>query len=232
VRHFLAVLGILTLTATASAGTLSVSAAAGNLAASARFEVVGSELEVRLTNTSMFDVMVPADVLTGVFWDVTGGPLGLSRGSALLGPGSLVHFGPVDPGYVVGGEFAYVEGLSGPRGAANGISASGLGLFGPQDRFPGTNLEGATSPNGLNYGIVPLADDLGSGNTPVTGSVPLIQFEVVFRLGGVAPDFDPEARISNVNFQYGTSLSEPNLPEPSGIVLLACGAALLARRTR
>jgi len=217
--------------AVAGAGTLSVSLAAGNLAASAEFEVIGTDLEVRLTNTSAFDVMIPADVLTAVFWDIGGAPLGLTRTSAVLGAGSVVHFGTPDPGDVVGGEFAYREDVAGPHGASYGISASGFSLFGPGDRFPGSDLDPPASPDGLNFGLVPAADNVGTGNSPVTGDVPLIQDQVVFRLSGVPMGFDPEAMITNVNFQYGTDLSEPNLPEPGALgLLLLGGAALVARR--
>jgi hypothetical protein len=79
-------------------------ASSGNLAARATFDVVGSNLQVTLTNISMFDVMVPADVLTGVFFDISGSALSLSRVSAVLDSGSFVAFGSTDPGNVVGGE--------------------------------------------------------------------------------------------------------------------------------
>lgn len=231
-RRFWGIGAFAMLVSAASAGTLSVSLAAGNLAASATFEVVGSELEVTLTNTSTFDVMVPADVLTAVFWDVSGSSLGLAGGSAVLGPGSVVHFGISDPGGVVGGEFSYLEGISGPLGAAYGISASGFGIFGESSRFPGSDLDGPAAPNGLNYGLVSDGDSVGTGNSPVTGDVPLIQNQVVFRLSGLPSGFDPESMISNVNFQYGTDLSEPNLPEPGALALLLVGACVALRRGR
>src|SRR5262245_20520295 len=83
------------------------SAASGaNLSASATFDVVGGNLTVTLTNTSNDDVTVQGDVLTAVFFSVSGPALGLNSmaGSAVLAPGSGVYFGGTDPGDVVGGE--------------------------------------------------------------------------------------------------------------------------------
>ena len=46
--------------------------------------------------------------------------------------------------------------------------------------------------------------------------------------------FDPEARLTDINFQYGTSLTEPNLlvPTPGSLVLFAGGTLLALRRRR
>jgi hypothetical protein len=218
----------------AMATLLTATASQGNLAASATFDVQGSNLVVTLTNTSLEDVLVPADVLTSVFFDF-GSSLVLTPVSAVLDAGSVVHFGGTDPGGVVGGEWAYRAALAGaPHGAAYGISSSGLGLFGPADLFPGSDLSPPASPNGLNYGITSAGDDMATGNAAVTGSIPLIQNAVVFTLSGLPEGFDPTASIQNISFQYGTALTDPNLPTPaptSGVIALG-GALLLARRRR
>ena len=96
-----------------SAAPITFSASSGNLAASATFEVVGGNLQVTLTNSSLFDVLVPADVLTGMFFDVNGAAPVLTPVSAILGLGSVVIFGGTDPGDVVGGEWAYETSLVG-----------------------------------------------------------------------------------------------------------------------
>lgn len=208
----------------------------GSLSAAVDFEIDGGTLVVRLTNISNSDVLVPAEVLTGVFFDYSGGPLALTPMSAMLPAGSVVHFGP-DGGGNVSGEWAYAAGLVGaPFGVAYGISSSGLGLFGPGNLFPAPNLEGPLSPDGLNYGIVPFADNVGLGNAAVTGGFPLIQAAVEFRLGGLPDDFDL-GLIDRVSFQYGTSLGEPNVPTfevpaPGATCLLALGGLLCARRRR
>ncbi|MBX3407810.1 MAG: hypothetical protein KF869_13710 [Phycisphaeraceae bacterium] len=210
----------------------------GELAASADFTIDGANLVVRLSNISSADVTIPAQVLTAVFFNIDGGAVSLTPLSAVLAEGSVVHFGP-DGGGNLSGEWAYRSGLVGaPWGSSYGISSSGLGLFGPPDLFPGPNLEGPLSPDGLNYGITSMSDNISSGNAAVTGGFPLIRHEVVFTLSGLPADFDLE-RIGNVSFQYGTSLTEPNvptfeIPAPGAASLLMIGGALSAggRRRR
>ena len=218
----------------ASATILTAAASQGNLAASVTFDAQGSNLVVTLTNTSLADVLVPADVLTALFFDF-GSSLVLTPASAVLGAGSVVHFGGTDPGGVVGGEWAYRAALAGaPHGAAYGISSSGFSLFGPPDLFPGNDLSPPVSPNGLNYGITSTGDDVTTGNSVVTGGVPLIQQSVVFTLSGLPAGFDPSASIHNISFQYGTGLTEPNVPfvpgPTSGFIALSGALALVRRR--
>lgn len=223
----------------ASAAAVTWNFSSGNYAAEAVFSTSGTNLVVTLTNTSAADVLVPIDVLTGVFFDITGSPLSLGRTSAALNAGSSVLFGTTDPSNVVGGEWAYLGGLSGaPHGADYGISSTGLGLFGPGDRFPGTNLQGPPggSVGGLEYGITSAGDNGATGNTPVTGTNALIKNSVVFTLSGLPANFDPAASIGNVSFQYGTNLEEPNypgVPAPGvGISAGLMGALALGRRRR
>ena len=206
----------------------------GSLKAKATFDTSGTNLIVTLENTSLNDVLVPIDVLTAVFFDIAGDPA-LTPVSAVLLGGSVVYFGGTDPGGVVGGEWAYASGLSGaPGDASQGISSTGLGLFGPGDLFPGTDLDSPASPNGLNYGITSAGDNLATGNWPVTGKEPLIKNGVVFTLSGLPEGF-ALSDISNVYFQYGTSLDEPHIPhapEPGTLLLFASAIAALAGWTR
>ncbi len=135
-----------------------------------------------------------------------------------------------------------------------GISSSGdLLPIGSSLRFPGDNLQGDVAINGLNYGIVPAADVWSTGNGGINGR-PLIGAgseravtppAVAFTLGGWNPDW----RVSQVWFQWGTALDEPgspgtvvtegeptpSVPEPASCALLACaiggiGAMLRKRR--
>jgi len=217
------------LSSVATANPILFPGAQGDLSAVASFELAGGDLLVILTNTSPHDVMNPSEVLTAVFFNLPGNPT-LSPISAVVAPGSAVWFGGTEPGGAVGGEWAYRSGLSGaPGGAFQGISSSGLDLFGKFDRFPGANLQGPDSPDGLQYGITSAGDDPNTGNQKVKGSEALVHSSVVFRFGNVPGNLRLSA-ISAVSFQYGTSLSEPNVPDsknPEPATLLLVAPALL-----
>ncbi len=199
----------------------------GVLDASAAFSVSGGILTIVLTNTSTADVAIPVQVLTGLFFDLSGTPT-LTPGSATLTAGSTVFFGPSGGGNV-GGEWEYLGSLSGaPNGASYGISSAGLGIFG-NPNFGGANLDGPNAVNGLNYGITSAGDNLTTGNAEVTGNVPLIQNSVTFTLA--IPVGAGLGDISNVSFQYGTALTDgnvpggppPGVPEPTSLLLLGAG---------
>lgn len=207
------------------ADTITFSAAAGDRAASAIFAASGGQLIVTLTNTSTFDANDPAHLLTGVFFTLGGDPT-LTRISALLAAGSTVAYDDSQPaGGVVGGEWAYKNHLGGAPGGANeGISSSGLGLFGKSDRFPGVNLAGPVNIGGPDYGILPAGWVATDDNGGLTGSGGLIWNSVVFTLGNWSGTLD----VTNVSFQYGTDLTEPNIRVPdNGSALLLLGAGLL-----
>src|SRR5262245_47885599 len=79
----------------------------GSLSAEATFDTSGTNLIVTLTNTSGSNVVNAAQVLTAVFFSLTGNPA-LGRTSAVLNAGStVINGGVTDPGGVVGGEWAY-----------------------------------------------------------------------------------------------------------------------------
>lgn len=238
-KRLTAILTLLSVTALVGTGEAAVvfSGSAGNLAASAAFDYDANTnlLTVVLTNTSMFDVVIPAEVLTAVFFDIAGfPPATLTPLSAALTPGSTVFFGP-DGGGNMGGEYAYASGLSGaPGGAVLGTSSAGFGLFG-NPNFNGPNLQNPAAVDGLNYGITSAGDNLATGNAAVTGNVALIKNSVTFTL--TASDDFALTDISNVSFQYGTALDEPNVPyvpEPMTLLGLGTGLAVLGlvRRRR
>jgi PEP-CTERM motif-containing protein len=217
---------------TTRASSITYSFSSGGLGASADFVRSGSNLIVTLTNTGTADALVPTDILTAVFFDVAGNPA-LTRSSAMvpvtsevyeIGNGSLHTPGD----RVVGGEWAFR--------ISNGISSTGLGIFGTGDLFPGPNLQGPAGPDGVQFGIIPLLDNLTTGNGGISGSW-MIRNAAVFTLGGFTAE--PNTAISNVVFQYGTALDEPQysgqVPEPSSLVLAALGCvgmAILGRRRR
>ncbi len=219
----------------------SFSGSSGSLAARVTFEAVGGQLQVTLSNISPSDVLVPADVLTAVFFDLAGNPQ-LAPISADIDDASCILYHTsctVPANQNVGGEWAYRESATPLTGFAQhqGISSTGLGVFGPPDLFPGPNLNGPDSPDGLQYGIVSMHDHFGTGNSEIRNT-PLIHDTVVFLLSGLPQGFNLLTGVTNVRFQYGTGLSEPSfdgtpigtVPEPATLGLLGCGIGLLGLR--
>jgi hypothetical protein len=205
----------------------------GNLAASAEFDAVGGNLLVRLTNTSSSDVLLPAEVLSAVFFDVVGSPT-LTRVSAFIAPGSGVVNGTA-PGGDVGGAWAFKAALVGaPGGAKYGISSAGLGLFGPSDVFPGADPDPNNGPDGMSFGLLSAGDNTATGNSPILTNT-FVKNSVDFVLSGLPAGFSLGS-ITNVRAQYGTALvSEPEIqlfPEPTSLSLIALGATMLIRRRR
>jgi hypothetical protein len=218
----IAIIVTISLVAIPAQASITYSGSSGSLAAEASFDLSGGNLVITLTNTSTSDVLIPTEILTALFFDINPSTP-LTKISAVLGAGSTVLFGSTDAGGVVGGEWAYKPGLSGaPASAGLGVSSAGLGLFGPSDLFPGSNLQGPGSPDGLQYGITSAGDNAGTGNAEVTGSNALIKNSVVFTFG-VQSGFTLDS-ISNVQFQYGTGLGDPhfssnNVPEPTTVII-------------
>lgn len=223
---------------------ITFSGSSGDLAASVTFDVSGTDLLVTLTNTSTADPSVPADILTGVIFSITGNPF-LTKTSATLHSGSSVIHGPspsTDPGAVVGGEWAYTNDLS-STGFAGQSAIYSSGYFDGNARFPGNNLDGPGSVDGLQYGITTLYDLSGNDNGGIDNGG-LIQNSVDFVLSGLPGGFELSS-ISDVSFQYGTDLSEPNIPsdgggggggtpvpEPGTLILVGVGLAGLAMYRR
>jgi hypothetical protein len=213
----------------AQASPVSYGFSNGTRSATVDFAASGTDLLVTLTNTSPYDALVPSDILTGVFFDVIGNPA-LTRISAMVPAGSAVLVGgtgaDITPGdRVVGGEWAYAQTGAVPPNNG-GISSAGLSIFGASNLFPGPNLEGPASPDGIQYGITAAGDNLLTGNSGISNTG-LIKNAVVFRLGNF--NSEPDLLIIDAFFQYGTGLDEPGypadhfIPEPASLVLLAFG---------
>jgi hypothetical protein len=228
----------------AMAGML-FSASSGNLSASANFQLSGNTLTLTLTNTSTADVLVPTDVLTGVFFNVapshTLTPLSASLNGSTLCYGSPIHD--------IGEGWQYEAfATAAAQGKDAGISATGLGIFGPNGNF--YHPSSGSNPNlgGLNYAILSAGDNPATGNAGVTGKGPLVKDSIAFTLS-TAGGFTLADLGNSVVFQYGTSLTETHFsalpvppitpgitpvptPEPASVVIWTLGIAGLIMRRR
>jgi hypothetical protein len=194
---------------TASAAVV-FSASSGTKSAQATFDIVGTNLTVLLSNTSLYDATQPTDILTGVFWKSNTSLANLTRVSATMTANSVTEYVAMPSNGVVSGEWAWKGNLTGgPGGDTNGISAAGLGLFSPTDRFPGSSLSGPTAVAGLDWGLAPAGDNTATGNGGVLGTA-LVKNGVLFTFSGLPTAFKL-SDINSVIFQYGTSCTEPEL---------------------
>ncbi len=210
------------------------SGSSGNLAASASFDLAGSTLTVTLANTSISDVTVPSEVLTGLFFNSN---YALTPVSVSLND-SLVFYGSTnDPGKGWG----YKTGVS-AHGMNSALSASGAVAGLGQSNFSSITM----NLQGLDYGLLSAGDDAATGNGGLTGKGkgPLFNNSLEFTLR--APQgFTLDNLGADVVFQYGTSLLEPSFwgappistvtlptPEPGTFLLLGTGFGALALAKR
>ena len=199
------------LTLPAQALTFFASDAKGR-SASANFDSDGFNLVVTLTNTSQMDVRSSTDILTAVFFNLPENIV-LTPISATLAPDSTVLFGKSNT-TDVGGEWAYRAGFKPIKGAKQGISSVSLGIFKRKNLFPGPNLQGPKSPDGLQYGITSAGDDPATGRKAVRGKNALIDNSVIFTLAGLPEEFDLTG-INHVSFQYGSNRYDPRISATS-----------------
>jgi hypothetical protein len=231
----LALLTALAGTGPARAGMIQFTGSSGNLSASALFNLSGNTLTVTLTNTSAADVLVPTDVLTGVFFNTSHT---LTPVSASLN-GSSVFYGSITN---AGDGWGFASGVS-VDGLNSATSASGAVAGLGHSNFSGAN----NALQGLDYGILSAGDNPATGNTGVTGHGPLIKNSVQFTFTA-ADGFSLSELGDSVVFQYGTQLTEthfsgspnPNVstvPVPptallAGIATVCCGLSRWTRRFR
>ncbi len=237
--HVLALVGVCLLAAQSPLYAVTFTATNGsNLSASADFTIVGGNLDIHLVNTSITPVSNNPDVLTGLFFDVSGAP-SLTAGSINQdGSSSYVNTSVNPPSGALGDHWAYTSGsITGPSSGGTyeyGIGAAGFGVFGPSDTF--TGLGG--SPGGVDYGLVGV---LGSPSLGLKNNGPQVQNGVDIVLDG---SLTGNETISNVWLQYGSAFNEPGfpgtppVPEPGagamalalGLVAVVFGASRLTKR--
>jgi hypothetical protein len=193
------------------------------LAASVSFSIVGpnnNRLQIVLKNTGP-GARNPSDVLTALFWDIAGNPnLNLRTATApVVTTKGRTGNNPVPPstqtdvnledvnGAAPGGrEWNLAFNANGLGGNTNqggtavtqkyGLGSAGLGIF-----------QGIGGGQQVDYGIV---NGFANNSNNTINSSPFVNNTAIFELGGFG-GFDLSA-ISNVRFQFGTALNEPNVP--------------------
>ncbi|HUG37839.1 MAG TPA: XDD4 family exosortase-dependent surface protein [Candidatus Limnocylindrales bacterium] len=230
-----------------------------------RFEqaAAGAPIVVTLANITTNQVDANPEVLTAVFFNLNGTPT-LTKTTAVLADrvnnsgvqvttDSTVQNcsggqcpSPNSTGGNVGGEWAYrfnSVGLN-PSGVGQfeidqkyGISGSGLGgTFGAGDRFDTSqNLDGGTSPGGVDYGLTSFSDT-GPTNPGTEQTKNAMAFSFL------VPGGYTLATVTDVRFQYGSGLNECvgcdiDVPLPASLILLSSaflgvGALIELKRRR
>jgi len=218
-------------TSRANADTITLTDAVGGHYATADFSVVGGNLVLTLTNTAAGDVWDPAHVLTGLYFDIAGDPT-LTAVSATTCVNCITNFPNPDPTNV-SGEWAFRQTTDLAFGGDYGVSATGLGLFGPNNLIDGANpILAPASPGGVDFGITSKNDIPGTNNG--LSSTPLINNYVTFTFSGISSSFDPTS-VKVTGWQYGSTLGEAvPVPEPATLMLFgpAAFAAFAAGRRR
>jgi hypothetical protein len=207
----------------------------GSLSARTTFREIAGGLEIVLENRATAGARVPTDLLTGVFFSLSGvdfDPLCVK----VLNTGSIVQpqYADRDPSnprdgldslFEVGGEFGFED--TGVGIADFVIANSGLGnLVGVDDLlFRGENLAGPSSPDGMQYGITPVSGIAANANLNLKRTT-FIGYGVVITL--LTDDPFDVADLTDVAFNYGTS-KKPYEGEMEQQVIPAPGA-LIRRR--
>jgi hypothetical protein len=258
-------LGVLAFWAMPAKAGFVFSGSAGDRAASARFDTSGSNLILTLSNTATADAMVQVDILTAVFFDfldsstnlvlqsvTASGGLGIYQQNSTVNStadgilDSLTVANLAAPGSTNGGPgsfdggWQYRENFSGLVGGIDqtrGLGTNGLGIF---------NGNQVKDVDNQDYALTSAGDDVGTSQAKQLFNIPLIKNSVTFTFSGLPAGFVlTETSVSNVRFQYGTSVSEPFLtasfppvhaPEPVSLVvwsvlgLAGCGWSRITRR--
>jgi len=197
-----------------------------NLSASATFDIVGGNLQVTLTNTSGVDINDPAQILHALFFDISGNPSLTYTSANICGSCTFTAAGPT--GTDVGAEWGYITNPSGVT-QNYGLSSAGYGV-GSYTFVSGATDQPhqGTPPAGGDYGLVSAGYTSAGDNGGVTNNQPYIKNSVIFNLGAFNGSL---GSVNNIRFQYGTALTNANLPgtppvpEPATWAMMLVGFA-------
>ena len=201
--------------------------------AAAQFIFSSATLTVIVTNTSSFasGAYSNPDVLSGVFFNITGNPTltgSSATASGLVSPPSTTVSGStnVDNGWGWQYSSTGYSSTSLTTTARYGIAAAGYSSLSPAFSKSNFGTGKGTNLGGMDYGIV------GSNFTSIGGNAsPLADNSVTFVFTGV-PTYMTIDYISNVTFSYGTapdassgatSTTAQPVPEPTSLALFAVG---------
>ena len=208
------------------------------LSASAEFELSGSTLTIKLTNTSaQASGFVPSDGLSALYFNVLNSPsLALTTAGANAPTASKIWNGSSFSGPVILSTFPSPGASESPPYWSLAQSAAALAATVPQHYGVGSAGLGIFGPGvgGLGFTIFPNGFNGSNGNSAVdTG--PVAVDRTTLTITGFTGSL---ADISDVTFQYGTALDEGTIttrqvestPEPASFVawglLTAFGATL------
>ncbi|MGA7802290.1 MAG: PEP-CTERM sorting domain-containing protein [Gammaproteobacteria bacterium] len=193
-----------------------------SLAASATFDVLGSQLIVTLDNTSTDDVRAPADILQAIYWNMAQN-VTLSLVSATTSSECDFDTSPVSCG--AGGTYSGndLTGKYAYSASPTGIGSAGLNAFG------GTQ--------GMAWGILSAGDNLNTYNGGMTRTQhnPFVKHQTQFTLdiskgnGAYSPSTVGDLGITDVKFNYGTSAYAltASVPAPSTLALMPLAVGLM-----
>lgn len=224
-----------------------------SVSVAADFSLVGSDLQIILSNTSPGESGYVSSLLSGVFFDLVGGTLTGNGGSATA---SQIFTG-VDPDTTAPAtDIDYHWSFTGNATLGSdtydyGLGGAGFGIFGPQNTLAAWNGAVCTGgsadprcqgePDGPPYLIAPDLGILDSDGIPA--GLPFVRDRIVFLL----PFTGSTPEVSNVVFTLGTAPEfvsdggggfdgSTGAPEPATLALfglaLAAGAIQLRRLTR
>ena len=224
-------------TGTVQAAISFLATGAGGREASAAFNVDNSSnLIIELSNTSTSDARFQIDFLSAVFFQLTtpnpltlqsavaSGPLGIYQQNSTVNTnanGSLVLLSVPNfaaPGSTNGGPGAFNggwqfrENLLGLAGVSQtrGLGTNGLGIF---------NGSQVKNVDNLDYALTSFGDNVATSQAKQLFNFPAIKDTLTFTLSGLPNGFVLNSTsISNVRFQYGTSLAEPSTAVEVGVL--------------